>query len=45
MAAPEAVKIGLVNHVSEDYNSAFEKAKEIASKIADKGPIAIKAAK
>ena len=41
----EAVRIGLVNHVSEDYNTAFEKAKEIAGKIADKGPIAIKAAK
>jgi methylglutaconyl-CoA hydratase len=31
--------------VTEDYNSAFEKAKEIAFKISDKGPVAIKAAK
>lgn len=41
----DAVKIGLANHVSEDYNSAFEKAKEIAFKISEKGPVAIKAAK
>lgn len=41
----EALKIGLVNHVCDDYNLAFEKAKEIANKIGEKGPIAIKAAK
>lgn len=41
----EALKIGLVNHVADDYESAFIKAKEIAGKIADKGPVAIRAAK
>jgi methylglutaconyl-CoA hydratase len=41
----EAQRIGLVNHVCDDYDKAFEKAKEIANKIGDKGPIAIKAAK
>ncbi len=41
----EALKVGLVNHVADDYEQAIIKAKEIASKIADKGPIAIKAAK
>ena len=41
----EALKVGLVNHVADDYEHAIIKAKEIASKIADKGPIAIKAAK
>ena len=41
----EAVRIGLVNHVADDFDKAFEKAKQIAAKIGDKGPIAIKAAK
>lgn len=41
----EAVRIGLVNHVCDDFDKAFEKAKEIANKIGEKGPIAIKTAK
>ena len=41
----DALRIGLVNHVQDDYEKAFEKAKEIAFKISEKGPIAIKAAK
>ena len=41
----EAERIGLVNNVAEDFDKAFEKAKDIAFKIGEKGPIAIKAAK
>ena len=43
--AEEALKIGLVNYVSGDYEQATSKALEIASKIGEKGPIAIRAAK
>jgi enoyl-CoA hydratase/carnithine racemase len=39
------LKIGLVNHVCEDYDRSVDKAMEIAIKIGEKGPIAIKAAK
>jgi methylglutaconyl-CoA hydratase len=35
----------LTNHVAADYEQATEKAIEIASKIGEKGPIAIRAAK
>jgi methylglutaconyl-CoA hydratase len=41
----QALEIGLVNHVAEDYDSACVKALEIAGKIGEKGPIAIRAAK
>ncbi len=41
----QALEIGLVNHVSEDYDAACIKALEIAGKIGEKGPIAIRAAK
>ena len=41
----QALEIGLVNHVSENYDSACVKALEIAGKIGEKGPIAIRAAK
>ncbi len=44
--AKEAFDIGLVNHVKQDFNSAFAKAIEIANIIgSEKGPIAIRAAK
>lgn len=45
LTGDEAYKIGLVNHVMEDYQAANDKAMEIALKICEKGPIAIKAAK
>ena len=41
----QALEIGLVNHVCEDYEAASDKALEIAAKIGTKGPIAIRAAK
>lgn len=41
----EALRIGLVNHVCSDFEKACEKALEIANKIGDRGPIAVKAAK
>ena len=41
----QALQIGLVNHVAEDYEAACRKALEIAGKIGEKGPIAIRAAK
>ncbi len=37
--------MGLVNNVCADFNLAKEKAIEIAKKIGEKGPIAIRAAK
>ena len=45
MTADEALKIGLVNHVRPDHESAMEKALEIANIIGEKGPVAIQAAK
>lgn len=45
LTGEDALKIGLVNHVEEDYEKAYNKALEIANKIGEKGPIAIKAAK
>ena len=45
MTSDEALKIGLVNHVCQDYEQAFAKALELGSLIAEKGPIAIRAAK
>ncbi len=45
MSGEEALKLGLVNHAEEDFEKAFAKALEIASKIGEKGPVAIKAAK
>jgi len=45
LTADQALGIGLVNHVSADFDSAIAKAKEIAAKIGEKGPIAIRAAK
>lgn len=45
VSANEALAMGLVNHVCDDFNLATEKAIEIAKKIGDKGPIAIRAAK
>ena len=45
MTPEQALEIGLVNHVSENYDSACVKALEIAGKIGEKGPIAIRAAK
>ena len=41
----QALDIGLINHVAGDYETASAKAIEIASKIGEKGPIAIRAAK
>ena len=41
----EAHKIGLVNHVLPDYAAACAKAFDMAQKIGEKGPIAIRAAK
>ena len=41
----EALELGLANHISEDYGAAVDKAIEIATKIGEKGPIAIRAAK
>jgi enoyl-CoA hydratase/carnithine racemase len=41
----EALKLGIVNHVEDDFDKAYKKALEIANKISEKGPIAIKAAK
>jgi methylglutaconyl-CoA hydratase len=43
--ASSALAMGLVNYVCDDYNLATEKAIEIAKKIGEKGPIAIRAAK
>lgn len=45
LTGEEAHKIGLVNHVMADYQAANDKALEIALKICEKGPIAIRAAK
>ena len=45
LTGEQAHAIGLVNHVMEDYEAANEKAMEIAFKICEKGPIAIRAAK
>jgi len=45
LTGDEALKIGLVSHVADDYQLAYNKALEIANKIGEKGPIAIKAAK
>lgn len=39
------MNIGLVNHVTEDFEGGIKKAIEIATKIGEKGPIAIRAAK
>lgn len=41
----DALRVGLVNYVCDDYEKAVGKAKEIAHKIIEKGPVAIKAAK
>ena len=41
----EALRVGLVNHAEQDFDQAYNKALEIAAKIGEKGPIAIKAAK
>ena len=41
----QALEIGLVNHVADDYEAACLTALEIAGKIGEKGPIAIRAAK
>ena len=41
----QALQIGLVNHVEESYDAACVKALDIAHKIGEKGPIAIRAAK
>jgi len=43
--ADEAERIGLVNYACDDFDSAYQKAVEIAEKIGEKGPIAIRAAK
>lgn len=43
--AEQAHNIGLVNHVTDDYDSATIMALEMANKIGEKGPVAIKAAK
>ena len=40
-----AEKIGLVNYVVDDYDKGYEKALEIANKILNNGPIAVRAAK
>jgi methylglutaconyl-CoA hydratase len=45
ISADHAHRIGLTNHVSEDFEAATAKAVEIAEKIGTKGPIAIWAAK
>ena len=45
ISADHALRIGLTNHVSEDFEAATAKAVEIAEKIGTKGPIAIRAAK
>ena len=46
LKAEEALLIGLINHIREDYAQALEKAMEIAMIIgSDKGPVAIRAAK
>ena len=45
LSAGQAKELGLVNHVCDDFAKSLEKAFEIAHKIGEKGPIAIKAAK
>lgn len=45
LSPQQALDIGLVNHIAEDYDAACVKAMEIAGKIGEKGPIAIRAAK
>jgi len=45
LSPAQALEIGLVNHVAADYDAACVKALEIAGKIGEKGPIAIRAAK
>ncbi|CDW76011.1 methylglutaconyl-mitochondrial-like [Stylonychia lemnae] len=45
LTGDDALRMGLVNHVADDYEQAYQKAIEIANKIGEKGPIAIKAAK
>jgi len=45
ISGDDAYKIGLVNHVTADYEAANAKALEIAMKIGEKGPVAIRAAK
>lgn len=45
LTGEEAYRIGLANHVTADYQAANDKAVEIARKICEKGPIAIRAAK
>lgn len=41
----QAEKIGLVNHVVDSYDKGYEKALEIANKILQNGPVAVRAAK
>eukprot|EP00347_Sterkiella_histriomuscorum_P004318 403360902 len=45
LTGEEALRMGIVNHVEDDYEKAYLKALEIAKKISEKGPIAVKAAK
>eukprot|EP00352_Strombidinopsis_acuminata_P004438 CAMPEP_0176387674 /NCGR_PEP_ID=MMETSP0126-20121128/36963_1 /TAXON_ID=141414 ORGANISM="Strombidinopsis acuminatum, Strain SPMC142" /NCGR_SAMPLE_ID=MMETSP0126 /ASSEMBLY_ACC=CAM_ASM_000229 /LENGTH=188 /DNA_ID=CAMNT_0017755425 /DNA_START=256 /DNA_END=822 /DNA_ORIENTATION=+ len=45
LSADQSLEIGLVNHVREDFDEATLFALEMAGKIGEKGPIAIKAAK
>lgn len=45
LSADKALSIGLTNHVCEDFPLATQKALEIATRIGEKGPIGIKAAK
>lgn len=45
LSADDAWDIGLVNYVLDDFDLATEKAIEIANKICEKGPIAVRAAK
>ena len=45
LTGEQAHQIGLANHVVEDYQAANDKAMEIALKICERGPIAIRAAK
>ena len=45
LSANQALSIGLTNHVCEDFQLSTQKALEIATRIGEKGPIGIKAAK
>ena len=45
LTADEALAMGLLNYVTEDYGTAFEKSLELCREINKKGPLGVRAAK